>query len=122
MIKTILGYEIEDGVSPEEYERWLFDVHAPDLMANPYLDRIVFNKVLRPAVVFVADGAPDTTAPTITGRLPAPGSDGVAPATNANATFSEPMDAATITASIRCSSTSTHLPPRRTWVRWLVVE
>ena len=48
MIKTILGYEIEDGVSPEEYEHWLFDVHAPDLMTNPYLDRIVFNKVLRP--------------------------------------------------------------------------
>ncbi|MGS2617920.1 EthD domain-containing protein [Micromonospora sp. LZ34] len=48
MIKTILGYEIEEGVSPEEYERWLFDVHAPDLLANPYLDRIVFNKVLRP--------------------------------------------------------------------------
>ncbi|MFZ5871355.1 MAG: hypothetical protein ACOYXW_12650 [Actinomycetota bacterium] len=48
MIKTILGYELEDGVTPEEYERWLFDVHAPDLLANPYLDRIVFNKVLRP--------------------------------------------------------------------------
>ena len=48
MIKTILGYDIEDGVSPEEYERWLFDVHAPDLLANPHLDRIVFNKVLRP--------------------------------------------------------------------------
>ncbi len=47
-IKTILGYEIQPGVSPEEYEEWLFDVHAPDLLANPYLDRIVFNKVLRP--------------------------------------------------------------------------
>lgn len=48
MYKTILGYEIEDGVSPEEYEAWLFDVHAPDLLANPHLDRIVFNKVIRP--------------------------------------------------------------------------
>ena len=48
MIKTILGYDIEDGVSPEEYEKWLFEVHAPDLLANPHLDRIVFNKVLRP--------------------------------------------------------------------------
>lgn len=47
-IKTILGYEIVPGVSPEEYERWLFEVHAPDLLANPHLDRIVFNKVLRP--------------------------------------------------------------------------
>jgi len=48
VIKTILGYDIEPGVSPEEYERWLFEVHAPDLMANPHIDRIVFNKVLRP--------------------------------------------------------------------------
>ncbi|HLT09266.1 MAG TPA: EthD domain-containing protein [Micromonosporaceae bacterium] len=48
MIKAILGYDIEPGVSPEEYERWLFEVHAPDLLANPYIDRIVFNKVLRP--------------------------------------------------------------------------
>jgi hypothetical protein len=48
MIKTILGYDIVEGISAEEYERWLFEVHAPDLLANPYLDRIVFNKVLRP--------------------------------------------------------------------------
>ncbi len=47
-VKTILGYDIVPGVSPEEYETWLFEVHAPDLLANPYLDRIVFNKVLRP--------------------------------------------------------------------------
>jgi hypothetical protein len=48
MIKAILGYDIAPGVSEEEYERWLFDVHAPDLLANPHLQRIVFNKVLRP--------------------------------------------------------------------------
>jgi len=47
-IKTILGYDIQPGISPEEYEAWLFEVHAPDLLANPHLDRIVFNKVLRP--------------------------------------------------------------------------
>ena len=45
MFKTILGYDIEDGVTEEEYERWLFEVHAPDLLANPHLDRIIFNKV-----------------------------------------------------------------------------
>jgi len=45
MYKTILGYDIEDGVSEEEYEKWLFEVHAPDLLANPHLDRIIFNKV-----------------------------------------------------------------------------
>ena len=47
-VKTILGYDIQPGVSEQEYEAWLFDVHAPDLLANPHLDRIVFNKVLRP--------------------------------------------------------------------------
>lgn len=45
MFKTILGYDIEDGVTEDEYERWLFEVHAPDLLANPHLDRIIFNKV-----------------------------------------------------------------------------
>jgi hypothetical protein len=48
VIKTILGYDIVPGVTEDEYERWLFDVHARDLLANPHLDRIVFNKVLRP--------------------------------------------------------------------------
>lgn len=48
MIKTILGYDIEPGVTEQEYEDWLFNVHAPDILANPYVDRLVFNKVLRP--------------------------------------------------------------------------
>jgi hypothetical protein len=47
-IKTILGYDIVPGMSADDYEKWLFEVHAPDLLANPYLERIVFNKVLRP--------------------------------------------------------------------------
>lgn len=62
MIKTILGYAIVAGVTPEEYERWLFDVHVPDIMANPYVDRLVFNKVLRP-VERTSDGAPLPVAP-----------------------------------------------------------
>lgn len=47
-IKAILGYDIIDGVSIEEYERWIWDVHVPDLLANPFLDRLVFNTVIRP--------------------------------------------------------------------------
>ena len=58
MIKAILGYDIEPGVSPEEYERWLFEVHAPDLLANPHIDRIVFNKVLRPVTQASGGTAP----------------------------------------------------------------
>ncbi|MGH9109641.1 MAG: hypothetical protein ACRDY3_09330 [Acidimicrobiales bacterium] len=56
MIKTVLGYDIEPGVSEEEYERWLFDVHAPDILANPYVDRLLFDKVLRP-VTHTSDGS-----------------------------------------------------------------
>lgn len=57
MIKTILGYDIEPGVSAEEYENWLFNVHVPDIMANPYVQRLSFNKVLRP-VSSTSDGSP----------------------------------------------------------------
>lgn len=56
MIKTILGYDIEPGVTEEEYERWLFEVHTPDIMANPHVDKLVFNKVLRP-VARTSDGS-----------------------------------------------------------------
>lgn len=48
MIKTLIGYDIEPGVSVEEYERWLRDVHIPDILANPHVARLVFNTVIRP--------------------------------------------------------------------------
>ena len=47
-VKAILGYDILEGVSIEDYERWIWDVHVPDLLANPFLDRLVFNTVVRP--------------------------------------------------------------------------
>jgi hypothetical protein len=47
-------------------------------------------------VVFETDSAPDTTAPTVTGRLPAPDADGVPAAANVSVSFSEPMNQATI--------------------------
>ena len=56
MIKTILGYDIASGVTEEEYEKWLFNVHVPDILANPHVDRLVFNKVLRP-VATSSDGS-----------------------------------------------------------------
>lgn len=49
-VKAILGYDIIEGVSVEDYERWIWDVHVPDLLANPYLDKLVFNTVIRPIV------------------------------------------------------------------------
>jgi hypothetical protein len=44
-VKAIVGYELVDGVTPEDYERWLREVHVPDLLANPHVDRLVFNRI-----------------------------------------------------------------------------
>lgn len=48
MIKTVISYDIVEGVDEQEYNDWIVDVHAPDLLANPYIDRLLFNTVLRP--------------------------------------------------------------------------
>lgn len=45
-VKAILGYDIVDGVDVEDYERWIWDIHVPDLLSNPHLDRLVFNTVV----------------------------------------------------------------------------
>jgi len=45
MLKRIMGYDIEPGVSEAEYDEWLRRVHIPDLFANPNLKRVVFNTV-----------------------------------------------------------------------------
>ena len=58
MIKTLIGYDTQPGVSVEEYERWLREVHIPDLLANPHLTRLVFNTVLRPVTQTSAGAAP----------------------------------------------------------------
>ena len=44
-VKALVGYDVAPGLSREDYDRWLWDVHVPDLLANPHLDRIVFNTV-----------------------------------------------------------------------------
>jgi hypothetical protein len=59
-VKAILGYDIIDGVSIEEYERWIWDIHVPDLLANPFLDRLAFNTVIRP---ITATSSGSETAP-----------------------------------------------------------
>ena len=47
-IKALVGYDVVAGLTREEYDRWLWDIHVPDLLANPHLDRIVFNTVIEP--------------------------------------------------------------------------
>lgn len=45
MLKRLLGYDIDPGVTEAEYDDWLRNVHVPDLFDNPYLRRVVFNTV-----------------------------------------------------------------------------
>ncbi len=45
MVKAILGYDIEPGISEEAYDKWLREVHLPDLKKIPGLRRIVLNTV-----------------------------------------------------------------------------
>ncbi len=48
MIKALVGYNIFPGMTPVEYDAWLWQIHVPDLLANPHIDKIVFNTVLQP--------------------------------------------------------------------------
>lgn len=63
MIKAVIAYDIVEGVDVQEYDDWLVDVHMPDLLANPYIDRLLFDTVMRPVV------ASSGGASSITNRL-----------------------------------------------------
>ncbi|MBW2030241.1 MAG: EthD family reductase [Deltaproteobacteria bacterium] len=45
MVKAILGYDIVQGMSVEDYERWLKEIHLPDLSKVPGLNKVVLNTV-----------------------------------------------------------------------------
>jgi uncharacterized protein (TIGR02118 family) len=45
MVKAILGYDILPPMTAEAYEKWLREVHIPDLKRIPGLKRVVFNTV-----------------------------------------------------------------------------
>jgi uncharacterized protein (TIGR02118 family) len=45
MVKAILGYDIMPGMSVAEYDKWLREIHIPDLSRIPGLRKIVFNTV-----------------------------------------------------------------------------
>jgi hypothetical protein len=59
-IKLLIGYEVQPGLTREEYDRWLYEVHVPDLLQNPHLDRIVFNTVVE-QVRTTSDGVTPAT-------------------------------------------------------------
>jgi len=45
MVKAILGYDIMPGMTVEEYEKWLSEIHIPDLSKVPGLRKVVLNTV-----------------------------------------------------------------------------
>lgn len=45
MVKAILGYDIMPGMPVESYEKWLREIHLPDLAKIPGLKKVVFNTV-----------------------------------------------------------------------------
>jgi hypothetical protein len=67
-VKAILGYEIIEGMTPEEYDEWIWEVHVPDLLANPHIDRIVFDTVVRP-ITQTSAGTPITDDPVALYRI-----------------------------------------------------
>lgn len=67
-VKALLGYDIVEGVTVEEYERWLADIHFPDLLANPHLDRLVTNDVVRP-ITATSAGTSTADEPTTFYRI-----------------------------------------------------
>lgn len=45
MVKAILAYDIMPDMSVAEYDKWLREIHIPDLSKIPGLRKIVFNTV-----------------------------------------------------------------------------
>ena len=58
-VRALIGYDIVEGVSVADYEHWLAEVHYPDLLSNPYLERLATNHVIRPIPSTLA-GTPST--------------------------------------------------------------
>jgi len=67
-LKAILGYNIVEGLSVEEYDSWLWDVHYPDLLTNPFIDHIELNTVVRP-ITSTSAGTKTTTTPVQIDRI-----------------------------------------------------
>jgi len=53
----LLAYDVSDGLSREEYDRWLFEVHYHDLLANPHLIKISLRTVAADKKARLSSGA-----------------------------------------------------------------
>jgi hypothetical protein len=45
-VRLVFAYTLRPGIDPDEFERWLYDIHVPDLLKNPYIKRLVLNRVI----------------------------------------------------------------------------
>jgi uncharacterized protein (TIGR02118 family) len=45
-VRLVFVYRLKPGVDPDDFERWLYDTHIPDLLENPFIKRLVLNRVL----------------------------------------------------------------------------
>lgn len=61
MIKAIVGYDISPDVDANAYREWVANVRAVELLRSPYIDKLVFNEVLRPGGAIGADRSMWTT-------------------------------------------------------------
>lgn len=53
----LLAYDVCAPLTEDEYNKWLFDVHYHDLMANPHLDKIVLHTVCKDKRAKLSSGA-----------------------------------------------------------------
>ena len=51
--KVILVYNLKAGINPDDFEKWFYDVHIPDVKRYPGIRKVVANKV-----VGTPDGSP----------------------------------------------------------------
>ncbi len=45
-VRLVFAYRLQPGIDPAAFERWLYDIHIDDLVANPYIKRLVLNRVI----------------------------------------------------------------------------
>lgn len=123
---------VEYGTSPGTLNRvaeaqTLTTSHSIDLTgldpATQYSFQVVSTdasgNTARSATAQFTTPTPDTTAPTITGRNPAPAATGIAVGADVSVTFSEPMAAATFTGAtftLRAAGAGTDVPATRSVV------
>jgi len=53
----LIAYDVCQPLTEAEYDKWLFDVHYHDLMANPYLEKIVLRTVNKDKKALLSSGA-----------------------------------------------------------------